>query len=185
MGGAGAPAAGQEPASPLPGQAEAQAWLAANSASFEATYTGELTAAAPGLYNGRTASSPANSFGIKFARPVGAADTVEALQAALAFVTFERMVLPGLSVPGWRVSGGFPRSSFKPGEDAQTVTIDGFNGTSLKWTVGNARLYCVAGNDEAVLKRTRMMCGAPMPAGSFWQIRQEFRGTLHFECTIS
>lgn len=171
------------PSGSLPGQAEAQAWLAANP-TFESTYKDNLVAAAPGLYKGSTAV-PADSFGIMFSKPIDAADTTESLQAALAFVTFERVILPGLSVPGWRVTGGFPVSRFDPGDDGQTVTVDGFDGTTLKWTVGNARLFCVAGNNEAVLEQMKMVCGRPMPAGSFWQIRQEIRGTLHFECSVS
>lgn len=162
----------------------AEAWLAAHPEGFEATYTGTLRPAsefATSLYNGGAAGS--SSFGIRFARPIVATDTAATLQDALDFVCFERVELPGLDPPeGWRVTGDFPVSSFPDGEGGQTVKVTALEGGSrLRWTV-EARLYCIHGVDQAAPPTP---AGAPLPEGAYWSVRQDFRGTLHFDCEVA
>ena len=167
-------------------KAAAQAWLDGHPTGFEATYKGTLSPASsssPSLYNGHGAGE-GNSFGIRFTRPIAVDDTVESLEPLLDFVTFERMALPGLDAPeGWTVTGNVPCSSFKPGADGQTVTIDGFDrptGT-LRWTVSNTRFYSVGGRKRP---DHPVACDRPMPKDAYFEIRKEFRGTLHFACGI-
>lgn len=165
-------------------QQAAEAWLAERPDGFEATYTGTLSPAsefAASLYNAR--STGPSSFGIRFDRPIAPSDTAATLQAALGFACFERVVLPDLDAPeGWRVTGDFPVSSFADGDGGQTITVDSLEGGRLRWTV-RARLYQISGVDEAA--QAACPCGAPMPEGSYWSVRQDFYGTLHFDCEVA
>mmetsp|Transcript_90281 Transcript_90281/g.254778 ORF Transcript_90281/g.254778 Transcript_90281/m.254778 type:complete len:175 (+) Transcript_90281:89-613(+) len=164
----------------------AGSWLDAHADGFETSYKGALQPAsehAPSLYN--CGIGAASCFGVKFAKPVTPEDTVDTLQSGLEFMTVERFELPDFVAPdGWRVHALPPCSSVSNGDDGQTITIDSFDGSTLRWTAAGLKFFAVAGEDEAVLAEVRMCCGRPMPEGSFFQHAREFRGTLHFECTF-
>jgi hypothetical protein len=81
------------------------------------------------------------------------------------------------------VVGQFPASHFASGVDKQLVTVDAYGGDSgaSRWTVANARFFAIGGSDRAVLEQVQRACGIPMLKGSNWQVRQDFRGLLHFD----
>ncbi|CAE7557897.1 unnamed protein product [Symbiodinium natans] len=127
---------------------------------------------ADGCGHGRT-----SSFGIKFGRVPAAGDSVEALQEMLEFMSMERLEVPDLEVPeGWRVTARPATSRFDPGEDDQKITIDSWDGTTLRWTVDAKKFFALGGDNIAALQEVRMMCGMPMPEGSYFQARKDFRG---------
>mmetsp|Transcript_92710 Transcript_92710/g.246303 ORF Transcript_92710/g.246303 Transcript_92710/m.246303 type:complete len:180 (-) Transcript_92710:73-612(-) len=166
-------------------EAKALAWIEAHPV-FERTYTtAPLTPAsefAPELYNSTTESI---SVGISFTRPIKEGDSAAELQDALKFVSMEHVEVPDFDVPnGWRVTACPPCSSFNPGEDNQAVRIESFDGKTLKWTVDGKTFFALSGDEIAALNEVRMCCGKPMPPGSYFQARKDFRGLLHFESPV-
>mmetsp|Transcript_10711 Transcript_10711/g.21737 ORF Transcript_10711/g.21737 Transcript_10711/m.21737 type:complete len:186 (-) Transcript_10711:91-648(-) len=165
-------------------EAKALAWIEAHPV-FERSYTAPLEPASehcPELYNCIT--DPL-SVGIRFKRPVQAGDSAADLQELLDFVSMERVEVPDLEVPaGWSVSAMPPCSSFHPGEEDQAVRIESFDGKILHWTIESKTFFALSGNDVAVLEEMRMCCGRPMPEGSYFQARKDFRGVLHFESAL-
>ena len=165
------------------GKEAAETWLADHPEGFEASYSGTLSpasASAASLYNARGTGD--SSFGIKFERPIAPTDTAETLQALLSFACFEWVGLPDLPVSeGWRVTGDFPRSSFADGDNGQSISVDSLEAGRLRWTV-KARLFQIRGVDMAA--QAACPCGAPMPQDSYWSVRQDFFGTLHFDCEV-
>lgn len=166
---------------------QAKAWLDAGAAPFEATYSGQLSPASPtssSLY--QHGAQTANSFGIRFSRPIQADDSIETLQRLLQFCTFEHVELPGLVVPaGWQVTGRFPLSRVEKEDADQVITVTGFNGVVLQWTVQNARFFAIGGVQLAALQEIKHCADKSLSEGTYWQVREEFLGNLHFECPVT
>ena len=82
--------------------------------------------------------------------------------------------------------GQFPASRFASGVDKQLVTVDAYDDDSgaLRWIVANVRFFAIGGSDRAMLEQVQRACGMPMVDGSYRQVRQDFRGLLHFDCQL-
>ena len=111
------------------------------------------------------------------------------LQKALDFCCPSSVSLPDLEEEdGWEVTARFPSSHLNANssqDDGHTITIDSWDGTVLGWTIHSARLYAISGECKTTSQAMANIADYPRPEGSYWQIRQTFRGTLHYECEVT
>ena len=177
-------------------KAQAQTWLlmhASKVPAFEAYLQGGKLSPASEFATTLYQDDTNTVGGIKFKRAIRASDTTDSLQEALDFCCPNSVTLPGLRQhPDWDVTARFPCSQVThkdndrgPGDTGHTITIDSWDGSTLCWTIHNARFFAIGGDARITSKAMTNLADCPRPEGSYWQIRQDFRGTIHYECKVA
>mmetsp|Transcript_11374 Transcript_11374/g.25832 ORF Transcript_11374/g.25832 Transcript_11374/m.25832 type:complete len:200 (+) Transcript_11374:68-667(+) len=160
------------------------AWIAANP-SFEHTYAGAklkqaTCPALPFVYMGRLTD---DRFSMNFTRAIHQDDAVEALAKIVEFMCVEHVSIPGLKPPeDWRVEARPQCTSFKDGEGGQCIRFTCFDGKVLRWTIDSKEFCKVRGVHESA--QAALRAGRPVAPELLFEVAADFRGVLHFECSV-
>jgi hypothetical protein len=100
---------------------------------------------------------------------------LKTLRKKFWYVALHRLPTPGLDLPGWEVRPQTPTSSFKKG-----VEILAYGDGRIKLRV-RTKFFALYGRDPSVL----VPADAPMPPGSYFQIRRDFPLDLTIEAPFS
>jgi hypothetical protein len=99
-----------------------------------------------------------------FSGVISADTPVKTMRKRFKYVALNRLPTPGLDVPGWEIKPRTPVSSFRDG-----VEILGYKNGKIHVRVRTS-FFALSGRDPSVL----VPADAPMPEGSYFQIRQKF-----------
>lgn len=100
---------------------------------------------------------------------------LETLKKEFWYVTLDRLPTPGLDLPGWEVRPQTPSSSIKEG-----VEILAYRDGKIKLRV-RTKFFALYGRDLSIV----VPADAPVPNGSYFQIRKEFPLDLTIEAPFA
>lgn len=109
-----------------------------------------------------------------FEGAVSADTPLETLREKFSYIALDRVPLPGLDLPGWKVRAQTPMSSIR--KKAKAVEILKAGGGKITFRV-KTHFFAIYGSDPSVL----VPADAPSPAGSYFQIRERFDLDLTIE----
>lgn len=121
-------------------------------------------------------SGIAGQVSIGFTAPISPTTPLETVRKSLNFIALDRLVLPGLHVPGWQVTPRTPMSSFREG-----VTIEDFREGKIKIRV-QTRFFAIGGR-----KMTAACEPVPdeaLPPTCFFEVRRDLPGTVTIELPL-
>lgn len=113
---------------------------------------------------------------IGFSGPIDADTPLKTVQDRLSYVALDRLPTPGLEIEGWDIRPTTPTSSIS---DQKEIAITGFKDGKLTLHV-ETKCFALKGRDPDVLTPA----DAPMPKGSYFQIRRNFSLLLNIEASV-
>jgi len=112
-----------------------------------------------------------------FKGTVQVTDTAAELSNRLKYIALDRMPTPGLEVKGWDIRPMTPVSSFREG-----IEIRSFAKGQVKVGV-KSKCFCLYGRVKDQLLGPQP-ADAPLPNGSYFQLRQEIPLEISFEAPL-
>ncbi len=110
-----------------------------------------------------------------FSDVIGPDTPLATVRQRFKYVALDRLPTPGLDVPGWQIRPRTPVSSFKEG-----VEILGYAGGRIQLRV-KTKFFALSGRNPNVL----VPADAPMPKGTYFQIRKPFPLDLTIEAPLA